>query len=155
VNAFHLIAAIYLLVCAAIGGAVGASRGWGVALGAVAGAGAGAIGAEALRRLVLWSLPPMRPPCGCGKTDFQMAAFRFEGTTEIREEGVTLQEEGSLWRCECGRLYFQTPRRFLASTRFLAQSEDSAFRSYMRSTRILGWWVPDATPAPPRGPYRT
>lgn len=155
-SAFHLVAALYLAVCALLGGGVGAACGVNTIVGAIAGALVGALVARVSRRAVLWALPPVRPPCErCNRTDFEMAAFRFRGTTEILENGVTLDEDGSLWRCQCGCLYFQTPRRLGTSTRFLIQTEDGRFQSYMRSTRFWGRWLPDGTPNPSMTAYRS
>lgn len=155
-TAFHLLAGLYLLGCAAIGVCVGKALGANLVLAALGGALCGVTLAEGARRALGSSLFS-RPGCSrCGGKEFKLLALRLETHSRTVEgEAVDLHEDGFLYQCGCGRLYFQTPHRFGRSTRLMAEAEDGVLRNYMRASPILGRWQPDPEPDPPRSPYRS
>lgn len=157
-NAFHLLGAIYLLACALVGVVLGKAFGANLVGAALAGALGGAVVGALARRGVL-ALVPSRPGCnevGCKRKDFDLVAVRLETHARTVEgESARLLEDGFLYRCKCGRLYFKTPRRLGRHTRLLVESDDGVLRSYMRASPILGIWERDPEPDPPRSPYRS
>lgn len=156
-TAFHLLAVGYLAVCGGIGAVVAMAFGTNGFIGAVVGVLLGILLVGALRMLVRHALP-VRPPCrhdGCQGNEYELIAVRLDGRERATANDVHLLDDGFLFRCACGRLYFQTPRELGHATRFLAQGEDGVFRSYMCTGRYLGRWHPDPSPDPPRRPYRS
>lgn len=56
--------------------------------------------------------------------------------------------EGTIWRCDCGKTYFETCARLTSGKRFLEVLPDGVLRPCMRRG-LLGRWKPDTETTPP------